>query len=402
MIEITNIKGGRKRYNEDIRCLQESALAFTEIFKNTEVYFVISGCQNHQDGYVWLDGKIRYVPSSDSDLDYIVCNDTDGAEIPYHDASEHLMCHNYDAMYSNTPTTPCIKKTNGEFPRLKDTLLGYYGILKDSADLQLLNSPVYFNSVKLPSVIIDGNTTLKATETGLEICTKNGNFRLRADSPVFEKYNGDTIEWQINGDNGNIFMPRLSGDYLSCTDIETKAIKIGGKSIEDVLAISDFPKLIKDEHLVYDKEEAVSVYPYITVRQDKERVVLRGTIENQYILGEENHFVVDFNTLHNSKYGDIVSYSGTGTEKLVLFKSILRLPDSIDAPNASRLPGVMLMSDGSQEGTKQYVSGNAQLIIGADKHLYFLMKTEQVLTWRYTKVNCLFTGPYINFSFYVD
>lgn len=404
MIEITNIKGGRKRYNEDIRCLQELAIAFTEIFKVADVNFVVSGCQNHQEGYVWLNGKIRYIPASDSDMDYIICNDTDGAEIPYQDSSEHIMCHNYDAMYSSTPKSPCITKENGEFPRLKDALFGNYGVLKNSSKKQYLNSPVYFNNAKFASVVIDNNTTIKTTDKGLEISTRNGNYRFRLDSPIFEKYDGDTIEWQINGNDGNILMPKLFGSNLKSTDILAKSVKIKGKTDENTVALSKFPKHLKYKYLVSDNGKNVADYTSVLVSQEKERVMLRGTIENTYILGKEDHFLVDFDTLQNSTVGSIIAYSGTGDERLVLFKSILRLPDEVDGPNKNRLPGVMIMSNelhGKTSQDKQF-SGNVQLIIGADKHLYFLMKTGQYLSWLYSKIENTHPGPYINFSFYVD
>lgn len=404
MIEITNTKGGRKRYNEDIRCLQELAAAFTEIFKEANINFVLSGCQNNQEGYVWLNDKIRYVPASDKSCDYIICDDTDGASIPYYDNTEHVMCHNYGAAYSEVQTSTCIQKVNGDFPRLKDAILGLYGVLKDSDETQVVNSPVYFDNVKFSSLIIDGTTTVKSKNDGFQILTKNGNYRFRSDSPVVEKFNGDEIEWQINGSSGKILMPGFTGNNLTCKDITTESIKVGGKPIAEILAMSKFPKSVKNERLVCDNGKTVSEYPYISVRQDKERVVLLGTIENEYILGERNHFTIDFDALQNSTFGEIVSYSGTGTERLVLFKSVLRLPDSIDAPSGDRLPGTMLSSDESQEeaGLKQYISGNAQLMIGVDKHLYFLLKTGQTLQWKYSKSNSGSTGPYINFSFYVD
>ena len=58
MKEIVSSHGGRFRYNEDIKALQESALAITEFLKQLDENFVLSGCKNNSSGYVWLDGKI--------------------------------------------------------------------------------------------------------------------------------------------------------------------------------------------------------------------------------------------------------------------------------------------------------------------------------------------------------
>lgn len=49
MKEITGSQGGRYRYNEDIKALQDSALALTEFLKQIGTNFVLSGCKDNGD-----------------------------------------------------------------------------------------------------------------------------------------------------------------------------------------------------------------------------------------------------------------------------------------------------------------------------------------------------------------
>lgn len=409
MIEITNTKGGRKRYNEDIRCLQESALAFTEIFKDTDDNFVISGCGNHQSGYVWLNGKIRRVQASDTDMSFIVCKDTDGASIPYQDNTEHIMCYDYEAEYSDTASRPCISKINGKFPRLEDAILGLYGILKNYSDgVQTINSDVLFDNLELLShLTLNDNVKLTASDNGVEFYTPNGNFRFRIDRPLFECFDNDGIIWQINGSEGELKLQNITGNELVSQQIYTSKFLIGEKDIKDTFSHTNYPKIISGEKLILDNGKVQMQYQHITIKQSRERIWLFGIIEKQYILGSSYNNVekanITLETLQNNTYGEVIKYSDTGNERLVLFKSYLRLPDTIDAPKENMLPGTMLMSNIPQSVNDpgDYVCGNAQLIIGADKHLYFLLKTGQRLLWKYSsELNVV--GPYINFSFYID
>lgn len=404
MIEITNTKGGRKRYNEDIRCLQELALAFTEIFKVTDKNFVISGCQHHQEGYVWLNGKIRHVTSSDTDYDYIVCDDTDGATVPYHDNSEHVVCHNYNAKYSAKRVAPCIVKKDGDFPHLTTVLLGLYGILKEANNEQDINTPIYFNDIEVPSLSIDNNIILQSTDNGFELITSNGNFRFRIDKPIIEKFNDNEIIWQINGNSGNLKISKLTGETMSCDTCNAKSYIFNKKPIGETFAISNYPKDINNKRLIYDDGINTRDYQLVAVRQEKELVTLFGSIEAKYILGENPDDIISLNGLNKNKNGKVISYTDDSNGELVLLKSYLRLPDDIDAPNPKRLPGIMLMSDTPQGklGYENDISGNAQLMIGADKHLYFLIKTGQRLLWRRIIGNMSQPGPIINFSFYID
>ncbi len=94
MIEYVSKPGGRHLYSEDMINLQNMVLAFTEFFKDCQRDFVISGCNvlteddgtYINEGYVWLGGKVRYVPKTKSDpgkTRYMIPNDTFSNSIIY-------------------------------------------------------------------------------------------------------------------------------------------------------------------------------------------------------------------------------------------------------------------------------------------------------------------------------
>ena len=70
MIEYVSKQGGRHLYNEDMINLQNLCNSFTEFFKDCGKDFIITGLEEYithgerclSEGYVWLDGKVRYVP----------------------------------------------------------------------------------------------------------------------------------------------------------------------------------------------------------------------------------------------------------------------------------------------------------------------------------------------------
>lgn len=99
MIEYVSKPGGRHLYNEDMINLQNMALSFTEFFKCFNGGFIIYGCEHIIDrennveffaeGYLWLAGKIRYVPRTKIKENgiplyrYILPNDVLGNSIIY-------------------------------------------------------------------------------------------------------------------------------------------------------------------------------------------------------------------------------------------------------------------------------------------------------------------------------
>lgn len=96
--------GGRRLYNEDIERLQDLALSCTEFFASAGINFVINGCKvtletsgnqttwTIEEGYVYLNGKIRHVApqtlTGDATLTpYIIADDYDGPNIKYADGT---------------------------------------------------------------------------------------------------------------------------------------------------------------------------------------------------------------------------------------------------------------------------------------------------------------------------
>lgn len=96
--------GGRRLYNEDIERLQDLALSCTEFFASAGINFVINGCKvtletsgsqitwTIEEGYVYLNGKIRHVApqtltGSAGLAPYIIADDYDGPNIKYADGT---------------------------------------------------------------------------------------------------------------------------------------------------------------------------------------------------------------------------------------------------------------------------------------------------------------------------
>lgn len=91
MIEYVSKQGGRHLYNEDMINLQNLINSFPEFFKDCGEDFVISGLEQvrkgdgwyFDEGYVFLDGKVRYVPSVSTKYSYIIPHDTNSQDIVY-------------------------------------------------------------------------------------------------------------------------------------------------------------------------------------------------------------------------------------------------------------------------------------------------------------------------------
>lgn len=143
MKEYQSTLGGRPLYSSDIKNLQELALSFTELFKDYNAAFVLTGChvtsQNNayqlSEGYVFLDGKIRHVDAASvasvQNLK-IVSMQRNGGSITYNDVTDHVQYIEYYAEYQNSDvvTSPHISY-NGAWPSLRTTFMNYYAVVKN-------------------------------------------------------------------------------------------------------------------------------------------------------------------------------------------------------------------------------------------------------------------------------
>ena len=153
MKEYQSKTGGRYIFNEDIHYLQDLALSMTEIFKDSGLDFVISGCKititgNYSvkidPGYVFLDGKVRYVSGINVNVGNIAsigiyAKNSDGPSVVYADGSTHRQYTEYSAVIkvndNNADGAASIMAVGAgsawKFPDLRYAWFRHYAITKD-------------------------------------------------------------------------------------------------------------------------------------------------------------------------------------------------------------------------------------------------------------------------------
>lgn len=420
--------GGRYRYNEDFRSIQNAALSLVEILKDCKSNFVISGCKNNQEGYVWLDGKIRYVPSLDKQqlADYIVCKNSEGPVVLYGNDEQHKLYDEFDAQYSDTKTTPCISKINGNFPTIREYFWEHYGLAKNSKTEQVVKSKTTFNNgIECFKILIGDKTTLSITDNEIIMETPESGISLGTDSPIIYIRRNGMIAASLGGEenendvtipSGQLIMPKIMGENFKLYGkINAKEYFLdGGKNIHDVLKASSnhvdtgwvpFNFTKPTAHYLQDSHSC------LTARQVKDKVFVRGKLMNGFITNEidetEMSTIIKYKTLSdNNDYGNIlgsfltheVDQNGDIADKylsenerpqIVKLKLNLKLPDEITPPDADKLPGCMIMGLFAENCYERYKSnlsidsyysiGNAQLILGNDRFLYLIIGTNHKL-----------------------
>lgn len=404
MRNIENNIGGRFRYNSDFRDIQELALAFAEFLKSAKENFVISGCENGESGYVWLNGKIRYVEKTDKDYDFIVCVDENGPNVLYGDDTSHKLYIEYKATYGDVAEENCISKINGKFPTIKDNLWEYFGIAKNSGNEQTVTSNVNFNNGVELKKISFGDMTISIV--GSEICfdSNDGNgFSLNMDEALIGiRKNSETISKISKFDSyghalGTVPMPVLDGkslDVLSKTNAKRYALE--GKDIKNVLKTSIN---IKNTYwMPFINTKSNTLYSKLMAKQVKDKIFVRGRIDWNYITNnfDESNFdnTIDYQELtqDNGYASEICSFDakshndGNNTlindGKITKLKLSLKLPNGISLPATDALPGCMIMSLYPENYIKDnatpsdyYSLGNAQLQLGNDGFLYIIIGT---------------------------
>lgn len=152
MKEFESQTGGRYTYVDDIKNLQDLALAFSCIFDACD-NFVVSGCElkngKLSEGYVWLDRKLRYFSETalSSGVNYIYA--LDGEEkVPY--ASGDIKVGRKTYGCAAGPSYPSGRQyiqisATGAAKRFREAFFGKYALLNDSANAsQTVNTDVTF------------------------------------------------------------------------------------------------------------------------------------------------------------------------------------------------------------------------------------------------------------------
>lgn len=155
--------------NEDVKNLQSLALSTAEIFRESGLNFVISGCNVSGNsltaGYVWLDGKVRQVAETDiSTMQFPIYICTKDAEsttkMVYLDGSTGPQFFEYGTTVTDdssllTDSYIECESRGGGFPGLTSWLRNYALTKNDAAEDQTIDSLVTFNSgIETPKSVL--------------------------------------------------------------------------------------------------------------------------------------------------------------------------------------------------------------------------------------------------------
>lgn len=187
MKEFRSKTGGRYIFNEDILNLQELALSSIEMFKDSGLDFVISGCAisitqrtsggvNYYDisvgaGYAFINNHIEKVAAftaTVNSIQRIGIYETfeSGPDIMYADGSTDAQYNEYKgtikANDSNSGNAACIVATgNGtsfKFPNLRSAYFNKYVLTNNGVVDHYDSSPVFSGSVSTNELILTGLT----------------------------------------------------------------------------------------------------------------------------------------------------------------------------------------------------------------------------------------------------
>lgn len=259
-------------YSSDIKNLQELASVFTQMFKDANVNFVLSGCKamgtnqstskkSYSEGYAYIDGKVCHVEGAENvsatNLK-IVLKQKNGGNIPYVDGSYHPQYVEYYGEYSNDASVDsgyiAAYSYNGEvyFPDLR-AFFKKYSVLKDlngidgysplqeiSSDLKIYG---ILNAIALQSQqglsLDNGDYNINVTDNYVSFEWKNGlSFRIDSSNPakLYFKYKGsdDWVEFgSIIPTNGII--PYLKN--FQADDLYVKNLYVNGGDVPGTIPL---------------------------------------------------------------------------------------------------------------------------------------------------------------------
>lgn len=215
MNEYQSHNGGRPLYNDDIKNLQDLALAFSSLFMDCGLDFVISGCnvieENDKlyigEGYVWLDNKILKLNKTlmtglSSPYSIIHVTKEPDEKIIYEDATTGNNCiMHYAEVRGDSQSVPekvIRQNSDGSWPNLKTAFFGHYAILKD--EVQTFTSKTIFNEVAATKMFLNPNGQAEIyVENGNKVVVamkRNGSSRLyykfSMTEAMFEVFDNDT------------------------------------------------------------------------------------------------------------------------------------------------------------------------------------------------------------------
>lgn len=205
-------------YSADLKNLQALALSMQELFRDCGGNFVISGCActslsgqtgNFSEGYVYIDGKVRYVEAKDevslSNLK-IVGLERDGDSIAYGDGTYHPQYKEYYAEYENAESldSPYIaldtSVTPAAFPNLDTFFFNHYAITKSNTASQ---------SVSILNVVKELQAATAKVADGIWLNGQRLHIYLDDGGIVLEQVGGVSLKF---GDDDKIYYKNSSAD----------------------------------------------------------------------------------------------------------------------------------------------------------------------------------------------
>lgn len=356
--------GGRRRYNEDFRTLQESASAINKFLTHFQGNFILSGCTNNEDGYVWIDDKIRYVNAGNKNTSYkyIIAKENNGTQIRYANDNEHEMNVSYGAEYSIQKPDDGIGyiELSNNLSRFKN-VVDEYVISKNSDDDVVLNTEILFNNKLISSDLVLQDISCK-TDTD-SVSFKYGNYKyvFGISEPTILCYESDELIWVINKNDltlGQITMQPLSGNNLTIKGtVQCNTVNYMNRNYQNVeINTNKITLPLYDE---YDKADSTMMF----VTQTERIVHVYGAL-NKYIYSYDKDAFdchIEYTPYNNNietNYRKLIAtetyYIRHGTQAyniestyqlsgIYLCKTTLRLPDKISKPKYT--PGTVLTGD---------------------------------------------------------
>lgn len=422
MIEFKSNIGGRFDSVADFVNMQNSALAITKFFLDSDLYFVISGCKRtehgYTDGFVWVDEKIRYVEATDIDSDdiWIVSdNDGEGVSVEYADGSTHPVSYIYSAHYATSGSIDVdMQAENGKFPTLVDFFSNYV-LAKNSDSLQEITTNSGFDASSFKNgYTYRDDEDYDTVSVGYEKSNKRFFIKfLNSYGNEYSKYyidqNGTAltfskngqIVWQIGGELGELSINDMqlhnmddNGEFNVKEWADMSEIVLDGDYLEDIFASTIFHQDTDWVHPI-DSDTNAQIAS-LNVRQQGYKVFIYGILPKRYIMGADNANDIDPSaSIESSPYVDIVSVYPSGSfsdATCAVLKTHVKLPDSIDPPDQSRIPGCVISSDVIIGNTLRMC--NVELHVGTDNHLYIVGKPK-CMKWREG-------GARLSFEYLVD
>ena len=199
MKELKFENGGRKLFNEDLVDIQDHLISIQKMFVG-ESPFILSGIvfanysgnlHSTTEGYVWLDGKIRYVPAQ-TGLDftsplYLNTEDIDEST-DFEDGISKISSTNYSVIIESSASgNESIRiDPHEDILRYFKNVLGDKYLQLDSEDIEVINSSLRFESPITVNGAVQVNNTVSAEEVvvGGELSVSGGDISVEEDVNV--------------------------------------------------------------------------------------------------------------------------------------------------------------------------------------------------------------------------